>query len=298
MTPQDSVSPKHDLVDDYKDLFTGIGCLAGEHSIKIDTSVTPTVHAPRKVPLAIKDKLKDELDKMEKMGVIIKQNQPTEWVNSMVTPTKSNGKIRVCIDPRDLNQAIQREHYPMKTIEDITPKMRNAKIFSKVDATSGYWAIKLDERSSRLCTFNSPFGRYSFKRMPFGIKSAAEVYQREMTEIFQDIEGCEVIVDDIIIWGEDEDQHDRRLKRVLDRVREKNLKLNPDKCEFRKSSITYCGHVLSEKGLQADPEKVRAVKEMPRPTDKTELQSVLQFVQYLAKFVPNLSEVTAPLRQL
>ena len=232
-----------DIIENYKDLFTGIGCLEGEYSIKIDRSVTPTVHPPRKVPLAIKDKLKAELDKMERMGVIMKQDQPTEWVNSMVTPTKPNGKICVCIDPRDLNQAIKREHYPMKTIEDITPKMQNVKIFSKLDATSGYWTIKLDEQSTRLCTFNSPFGRYSFKRMPFGIKSAAEVYQKRMTEIFQDIEGCEVIVDDIIIWGEDKTEHDRRLKQVLDRIRAKNLKLNPDKCEFRKTSISYCGHV-------------------------------------------------------
>ena len=237
-----------DIVESYKDLFTGIGCLEGEYSIKIDRSVPPTVHPPRKVTLAIKDKLKAELDKMEQIGVIVKQDQPTEWVNSMVTPTKPNGKIRVCIDPRDLNQAIQREHYPMKTIEDITPKMQNAKLFSKLDATSGYWSTKLDEQSSRLCTFNSPFGRYSFKRMPFGIKSAAEVYQKRMTEIIQDIEGCEVIVDDIIIWGEDKAEHDRRLKQVLDRVRAKNLKLNSDKCEFRKTSISYCGHVLSEKG--------------------------------------------------
>ena len=96
--------------------------------------------------------------------------------------------------------------------------------------------------------------------MPFGIKSAAEVYQSEMTVIFQNIEGREVIVDDIIIWGEDKAQDDRRLKQVLDRVREKNLKLNPDKCEFRKTCISYCGHGLSENGLGADPEKVRAVK--------------------------------------
>ena len=107
-----------------------------------------------------------------------------------------------------------------------------------------------------------------------------------------------VIVDDIIIWGEDKTQHDRRLKQVLDRVREKNRKLNPDKCEFRKTSITYYGHILSENGLGADPEKVRAVKEMPSPFDEAELQTFFQFVQYLAKFVPDLSEITAPSRPL
>lgn len=287
-----------DIRKEYGSVFTGLGCLPGTHAIKLDTSVSPVVHPPRKIPLALKDKLKTELDRMEKLGVIIKQEQPTDWVNSMVTVEKPNGKLRICIDPKDLNRAICREHYPLKTIEEVTAEITDAKVFTKLDAVSGFWQIKLDDESTKLCTFNSPFGRYSFKRLPFGIKSASEVYQRNISEMVQDLDGCEAIIDDILVWGRDMEEHDGRLKLVMDRIRDNNMKLSPQKCEFRKSQITYVGHVLTDKGLQPDPEKVRAVQNMTRPTNKQEVQTFMGFITYLGKFLPNLSEVSAPLRSL
>ena len=165
----------------------------------------------------------------------------------------------MCIDPRDLNQAIKREHYPMKTIEEIVAEMPEAKVFSVLDATSGYWQMKLDEESSKLCTFNTPFGRYRFTRLPFGIKLAPEVFQKKMSQVLEDIDGAEAIVDDILVWGRDTHEHDARLKNVLDRVQEVNLKLNRKKCQIRKEEIAYVGHLLTKDGLKPDPEKVRAV---------------------------------------
>ena len=110
---------------------------------------------------------------MESEGVIIRQTEPTQWVNSMVNVVKPN-EVRICIDPRDFNEAIQREHFPMKTIEEIVAEMPNANVFTVLDAVSGFWQVELDEESSKLCTFNTPFGRYRFTRLPFGIKSAPE----------------------------------------------------------------------------------------------------------------------------
>ncbi|XP_033745588.1 uncharacterized protein K02A2.6-like [Pecten maximus] len=285
-------------LEQFVDVFEGLGCLPGIHKIQVNHTVQPVVHAPRKIPIAIKDKVKAELDRMEKEGVIVKQSEPTLWVNSMVTVSKPNGKIRVCVDPRDLNKAILREHYPMKTVEDIILEIPEAKIFSKLDATSGFWQVCLDEESSKLCTFNSPFGRYRFTRLPFGIKSAPEVYQRIISEMVQDIEGSDAIVDDILVWGANMKEHDERLKRVLGRVREYNLTLSKDKCQFRKDRVTYVGHELSDKGVKPDPEKVRAVQEMDPPRNKEELMTFLGFLQYLGKFLPSMSEKSAPLRQL
>lgn len=176
--------------------------LAGMHTIGVDKTVTPVVHPPRKIPIAIKDKVKTELDRMTEMGVIVKQEEPTEWVNSMVTVIKPNGKIRICIDPRDLNKAICREHYPLKTVEEVISQMPNAKIFTKLDATSGFWQLRLDEKSSKLCTFNTPFGRFRFTRLPFGIKSAPEVFQKVILQMASDIEGAEAIIDDILVRGD------------------------------------------------------------------------------------------------
>ncbi|VDI70439.1 Hypothetical predicted protein [Mytilus galloprovincialis] len=235
---------------------------------------------------------------MMKLGVIVRQKEPTAWVNSMVTVVKSNGDVRICIDPKDLNKAISREHYPMKTVEEVVANIPNAKVFSKIDATSGFWHLKLDEDSSKLTCFNTPFGRYRFLRAPFGIKSIPEIFQRVMTEIMENIEGAEVIVDDILIWGSTIQEHDERLKKVLDRARQCNLKLSKSKCQFRKNEVDYVGHIISKDGLKPDPEKVRAVQKMKKPENKKELQTFLGFITYLSKFLSNMSDVSAPLRVL
>ena len=296
--PSNTFDIPDDIWSEYEENFKGIGLLPGKHHIKIDSSVEPVVHPPRRVPIALREKIKAELDRMEDIGVIVKQNQPTPWVNSMVTVLKPNGKLRICIDPRDLNKAIQREHYPLKTIEDVVQGIPEAKVFSKLDATSGFWQIALDSDSSKLCTFNTPFGRYSFTRLPFGIKSASEVYQKTISEMVQDIDGCEAIIDDILIWGRDMQEHDARLRTVMKRVSDFNLKLSPEKCQFRKDRVSYVGHVLTSEGVKPDFEKVRAVQEMEAPRNVSELQTFMGFITYLAKFLPNLSEVSAPLRSL
>jgi hypothetical protein len=288
---------QHELLKGYDELFTGLGCLPGEHTIEIDRSYTPVVHPPRRVPLALKEQIKEELQRMEDAGVIVKQTEPTDWVNSMVTVIKPE-KIRVCIDPRDLNRAIKREHYPMKTIEEVVAGMPEAKVFSVLDATSGYWQMKLNEESSKLCTFNTPFGRYRFTRLPFGIKSAPEDFQKKMSQVLEDIDGAEAIVDDILVWGKDIQEHDARLKKVLDRVQEVNLKLNQKKCQIRKEEIAYVGHLLTKDGLKPDPEKIRAVQAMTKPSNTKELKTFLGFIQYLATFLLNMAEVSAPLRKL
>ena len=178
--------------------------------------------------MSLKDKIKDELDRMEWAGVIVRQTEPPAWVNSMVAVVKPN-RIRICIDPRDLNKTIRRERYPMMTIEEVVASIPQAKVFSVLDATSGYWQVKLDEASSKLCTFNTPYGRYRFTRLPFGIKSAPEVFQQCMSELFEDIEGVKAIVDDLLIWGKDDGEHDARLKQVLNRACEVNLEEMPNK---------------------------------------------------------------------
>lgn len=206
----------NDPLAEYAETFTGLGCITGvTHQIKIDPTHKPVVHPPRKVPVTIKLKVKTELERMEQLGVIEKVQEPTEWVNSMVTVIKPNGKLRICIDPRNLNKAIKREHFPMRTIEEIVSGMPDAKIFSVLDASSGFWQVKLDQESAKLCTFNTPYGRYMFTRLPFGISSAQDVFQSVMSRMFEDIDGVEVLVDDLLIWGTTVEEHDIRLKSVL-----------------------------------------------------------------------------------
>ena len=215
----------------------------------------------------------------------------------MVAVVKPN-KIRICIDPRDLNKVIQREHFPMMTIEEVVAGMPKAKKFSVLDATSGYWQVKLDEASTKLCTFNTRYGRHRFTRLPFGIKSAPEVFQHRMSELFEDVDDGKALVDDLLIWGENNDKHDARLKQVLNRAREVNLKFNAKKCRIRQEEVPYVGHVLSKEGLKPDPEKIRALQQMQPPPNTKELKSFLGFIQYLAKFTPNMASESAPPREL
>ena len=140
----------------------------------------------------------------------------------MVVVTKPNGFIRLCIDcidPRDLNKAVKRQHFPLLTIEEVVSRMPNAKVFSKIDCTSSFWQINLDHESSKLCTFNYPFGRYYYLRLPLGIKYASELYQSIISEMIEDIEGAEVTMNAILMWGITNEEYDRRLKLVLDKAR-------------------------------------------------------------------------------
>ena len=289
----------NDPLREYADTFSGLGCITDvTHHIKTDPTCKPVVHPPRKVPVTIRAKVKEELARMEQLGVVERIREPTDWVNSMVTVMKPNGKLRLCIDPRDLNKAIKREHYPMKTVEEIVARIPNAKVFSVLDASSGFWQVKLDRKSAKLCTFNTPFGRYMFTRLPFGISSAPDVFQTIMSEMFEDIDGVEVVVDDVLIWGETEDEHDLRLWKVLERAKQRNLKLNKEKSQIKRDQVCYLGHIIGKDGVKPDPKKVEAVVNLNTPTEKEELQRFLGMTTYLAKFIPNYSQVAAPLRIL
>ncbi|CAB4030046.1 Hypothetical predicted protein [Paramuricea clavata] len=235
---------------------------------------------------------------MESRGIIKKVNEPTAWVNSMVVNEKRSGKLRICIDPRDLNKVLRREHYQLPTQQEITSRLTDAKFFSKLDANSGFWQMPLDEESSYLSTFNTPFGRYRFTVIPFGVVFAQEVFHKTVNEKFHDLLGCEKDIDDILIWGRTLEEHDQNLERVLNRVADINMTLSKDKFQFPQTKITYLGETLTANGVKPDETKVEAIKNYPKPTNKHDVQRLLGMVNYIAKFAPNISDVTAPLREL
>ena len=269
------------------------------YHIKVDSTQTPLVNPLRSTPVALREKLKKSLDEMEKTGVVEKVECPTQWVNSAVIIEKPDSeKLRICLDPRPLNEAIQREHFKMPTIEEITTRVSGAKVFSKLDASHGYWQIPLDEESRLLTTFNTPFGHYCDKRMPFGIKSAQKVFQKRMCQAFRDLEGVETDADDILVWRSTIQEHYERLVKTLKRCEEINLTLNRDKCEFRVKEVIYVGHKLTAEGVKPDEQKVEAIKRMPPPEDKKGIERLLGIVNYLAKFIPNMSTITKLIGEL
>ena len=139
----------------------------------------------------------------------------------------------VCLDLKDLNKAVKREHYRIPTSEDMASRLSGKCVFSILDKKDGFWKMKLDDESSLLCTFNTPFGRYRFHRCPFGICSAPEIFQKKNDQLFGDIDGVEVFFDDLIIAAKDIADHDRILEQVLQRARKNNVKFNINKFQFR-----------------------------------------------------------------
>ena len=286
-------------ITEYDDLFQtdAIGHLPVKCTFSTDPSVPPVVRPARRIPVAMKDKVKSEIDAMQKQGIISPVKDPTPWVSSMVAAKKRNGDIRICIDPRDLNKALKRPHHPLQTVDDIMKDIQDAKVFSVIDAKNGFWNIPLDEQSSLLTTFATPFGRYKFNRLPYGVVIGSEVYQQTMDELFQGLP-CKIIVDDILVWGKDKQEHDCRLHQVLKKCREINLKLNKQKCKFGVEAVKYVGHIFCKSGVKPDPEKVKAISQFPVPSDVPSLQRFLGMTNYLGKFIPNYSQLTAPMRQL
>lgn len=252
----DSIEMSYDkLINENKELFKGIGCLNKPYHIKLKENPTPVIHPARRVPVHIKEKLKESLDSLEKQGIIAKVDYSTEWINALVIVRKPNGKLRICLDPQDLNKEIKREYCQIPTLEQITTKLAGSKYFSTLDATNGFYQIQLDKESLDLCTFATSFGRYKFLRMPYGICSAPEVFQERFKSIFV-TEGSDVYIDDIIVWGKTKEEHDERLAKVLKLAKENNVKFNLNKCNFGKNKIEYMGHVISDRGMYPNEKSV------------------------------------------
>jgi len=229
------------------------------------------VHPLHRVPEALKEPLRKELDSLVMQGILTKVTEPTDWLNSLVCVTKSNGALRLCLNPKDLNRAIKRPHYFKPTLDDILPKLSGARYFSIPDARSGYWNIKLDKESSLCTTFNSPFGRYRFLRLPFGLVCAQDIFQRKVDETFGDLPGVAGIADDIVVYGYDDRDHDKNLHAVLQRTRETGLRFNLDKCKFKCACIPFFGHIIGANGLQPDPQKIESILSMDPTTSLCKL---------------------------
>ena len=204
---------------------------------------------------------------MVRQDIIAPATKSTSWISSMVVVPKKNGDVRICLDPKDLNKAIQREHYPLPTIEDVATRLYGAKLFTILDVRNEFWHVVLDESSSFLTTFHTPFGRYRWKCMPFGICSAPEVFQRRMHELIEGLHGIEVIADDFAAvsfgdtFAEASRDHDKNLKAFLHRCEDRGIRSNMDKVQLRKQEVAFIGHVTTSRDLSIDPHKVRALSQ-------------------------------------
>lgn len=283
------------IVKNYADLFKGLGTFEHEYDIKLKEDAKPVAHAPRRVAHSIKKKLKEKLDDMEKNGIIEKASGYSPWVNYLVTTEKKDKEksLRICIDPQELNMNIENEHAYIPTFDDLASKLHGMKHFSVLDLKDGFWHVKLSPKSKEYCTFATPF-----TRLPFGIKTGPSVFQNMNYENFGDIEGVLIYFDDIMIFAPTKNEHDEILRKVLERAREKNIRFNVNKMQIASQQVRYLGHIFSYNEIKPDPDRLIAIEQMGRPKNKKDLQTFLGVINYLRPFISNLSERTAPLREL
>ncbi|UYV79423.1 K02A2.6-like [Cordylochernes scorpioides] len=287
-----------EILNRHKNIFEGIGRLPIEHKIRLNENTTPVIAPSRKIPFSIREKVKAELERMEKLDIIEKVEEPSKWTHPIVVVQKPSGDVRICMAPRELNTYIQRERYILPTAKTIFSELKGATDFSVFDASSAFWQVSLDKESTNLCPIATPFGRFRFKRLPYGLNSTSEVFQRCINNILSGLQGTACYMDDILIYGSTMEEHNRNLETVLRRLEENNVKLNTKKQQIAVDKVNFLGHIISRDGIAIQASRAEAIQKLKRPENKTEVQRFLGMVTYLGKFIPNLSDKTAPLRKL
>ena len=287
------------ILHEYADVFKGVGTLpGGPYHIKLKDSYQPVQHPPRSVPLGMQSAYKAELDRLVNKGIITEEHEHTQWINSIVPVMKEDGSLRLCLDPKDLNKAIERNQWYARTLDDILPELAQSKYFTVKDATSGFWHLPLDFRRSLLTTFNTPWGKYRWLRMPFGLKVSGDVFQERLDRVIRLVPGVLGIADDIVIHGATENTHDGTVLVLCETARLNNLSLNSKKMQFKSTDCKFLGHRLTQDGIRVDPKKIEALIQMDPPQNVANLQSFNGMVDYLKKFSPVLSKLSEPLRRL
>ena len=284
--------------DQFPSLFKGLEQLEGDNTIRLREGAKPfALSAPRRIAVPVM-KVKDELSNMEKLGVIKRVSEPTDWCAGVVVVPKPDGRVRICVDLTKLNENVLRERHQLPAVGQTLAQLAGGKVFSKLDANSGFWQIPLSPESANLTTFITPFGRFCFQRLPFGISSAPEHFQRRMQEILVDIPGVVCQMDDILVCGKSQEEHDSSLEMVLNRLQKAGLTLNREKCQFSRTSVKFLGHIIDQTGIRPDPDKISAIQKIKPPTCVSDVRRFLGLVNQMSKFIPNLAEITKPLREL
>ena len=247
----EDVRGTEDIVLKYADRFEGLGKLAGEYHIELEPGAKPyALSTPRRVAVLVIPKVKEELQRMEQMGIIRQVTEPSEWCAGMVVVPKASGKVRICVDLTKLNKSVRRERHVLPSVEETLAQLGGAKISSKLDANSGFWQIGLSEQSSMLTTFITPFGWFCFNHLPFGITSGPEYFQKRISDILAGLEGVVNMIDDTLVYGRTQEEHDKRLAATLEKIRQAGVTLNKEKCEFSRTQVKFLGQIVDGKGVQ------------------------------------------------
>ena len=269
------------------------------YEMEIDTGDTGPIHQRQyRMSPGETQALKEICESMEKQGLLRKSKSP--WSSPVILVKKPDGSLRLVNDYRALNAVTKRNKWPLPRIDDILDKLKQAKYFSTIDLTSGFWQLKLSETASPKTAFATPFGHYEYTCMSMGITNGPPTFQACMQEALGDLlqKNCMVYLDDILVYSKSFEEHLEHIQEVMKRLQKAGLKIKPNKCVFAAEEVKYLGHRVSANGIHCDHMKIAAVKKMPLPSNKKDLLTFLGLAQYYRRFIPNLARMSKPLYEM
>jgi len=288
------------LLNKYKDSFAEDETNIGSTTL-IKMSIDTGDHLPvskKAYTLSLKnyDWVKNEIDKLLEAGVI--QESHSSWSAPVVVVPKADGGKRLCIDYRGLNSVTRKYIWPMPRIEEMFARLGKAKYFTTLDLRAGYHHISLDDESIKKTAFITPFGKYEYKRVPFGLTQAPAYFQELMNKVLKGLHFVMAYLDDIVIYSTSPTEHLKHISIVLDRLKSANLKMKKSKCNFFKKEIHYLGHILSSDGVKPQHHKIQAIKNMNRPTNVRGVREFLGMVGFYRRHINRFSDIAKPLTRL
>ena len=267
-------------------------------SIKLKIDAKPVHLKHRPVPFKLLPLIDKELDFLVEKGLLQKIDT-SEYATPIVPILKKNNRVRICGDfSVTVNPQIEVDEHPLPSIDELFSSTAGGVVFSKLDLEQAYLQMNLDKESSKILVLNTHRGLYRCKRLWYGVNSAPAIWQRFMENLLKDIEGVTVLLDDILIASKTKVDHMIILDKVFQKLNQFNVKINLEKCEFLQKQIKYCGFVIDKDGLHKDKDKFKAVENMPKPRNVSEVRSFIGMINYYARFIKNFSTILRPLNEL
>uniref|UniRef100_A0A8R1IES0 RNA-directed DNA polymerase n=1 Tax=Caenorhabditis japonica TaxID=281687 RepID=A0A8R1IES0_CAEJA len=297
----DTESIGKELKEKFPEVFLeGLGTCTKEKAVlTVKDKSSPAFIGKRPVPYGALETVEQELDRLESLGVLKKVNHSL-WAAPLVcVKKKDTGALRICADFKTgLNAALEDEDHPIPTPEDVFATLNGGTVFSTVDLKDAYFQIELAEESKPLLTVNTHRGLYQYQRLPFGAKTAPMVFQRIMDKMITGLSGVTAYLDDVIIVGRDEKEHNENLFELFQRIAEYGFRVKLEKCRFLERRIKFLGFIIDRSGCRPDEEKVQVIKNMCEPKDQKTLRSFMGMVTYYSAFIPKMKTLRGPLDKL
>ncbi|XP_059046445.1 uncharacterized protein LOC131842029 [Achroia grisella] len=281
-------------------VFEGIGRLPGKVEIPTRATEEYICHPSPRLPSCLLEPLKAELNRLVERKSIVKVNNISEnaYINRMVIVEKPNRKVRLCLDPLDLNKIIVKKPKCLPTLEDLSFKLQGKKFFSVLDLTEGFHHLSLSEESSWKCCFATPYGVYRYLVLPYGLMNAPELFQDVLESHFSELSNVIMWADDILVMGNTEKEHDLALQSVIQKAKKLGIVFNKNKFQYKQREVKYVGQVFNEYGMSLDQDRVESLVNLKEPSNRDELRQILGSFNYVRRYVPDMANIMAPLFNL